>query len=406
MKSTLVVVCLLFIAFRSLAFQLDKDVVYDKIGKTPLTMDVYSPEGAVKSAVKMAAPSLVYIHGGCFSGGSKEDIADYLKNLTQEGVVVFSLDYRLSGVALYPAGVTDIQQAVRFIRKNADRFHVDTQKIIVHGESAGGYLASVLGVQPLLDRQGKGDAFSAPLPVVSDWFGRTDFTLPQNSGTDCAASFLGKERSAQNRAAFDGASILPRVDQNAALFHIVQGTNDHQVSPIHSALLANRLWNLDKKVIFTLAEGERHGFLSETPWGVTHRFLQKQWKLAELPPENKLGNKQKVSLVHTPGGDFVVTSPLPAGVYSVDMVFLAADFKKNTVGVDIFDVFFETPGKKKEDPRETPVLLNFDPLLFLSGKKEVHRQFQVISKSDSLHFRFKAHQGQALISRIDIEPLP
>jgi len=390
---------LILISLHCWARSLDKDVVYDKVGSVSLKMDVYRPEDLSKTS----APALIYIHGGCFYGGSKSDIPDYLQNLTQEGVVVFSLDYRLSGVALYPAGVTDIQQAVRFIRKNAERFHIDAQKIIVHGESAGGYLAAALGVQPMLDRHGKTDSFSSRLPVVSEWFGRMDFTVPQEKGTDCAMSFLGKERTTANLPAFIEASILPKLNAQTALFHVIQGTDDKQVYPIQSALLANRLWNLDKKIIFTLAEGEHHGFQGGTPWLLTHRFLQEQWQLLETPRETK----KKVSLGHAPGEDFVVKADLPAGVYAVDVIFTGEDFKQVAEGTDIFNMSYETPATKKKDPVvETPVLINFDPVQSLANQKEVHRQFQVISKSDSLRFRFQARHGQAVISRIEIQPLP
>ena len=145
----------------------------------------------------------------------------------------------------------------------------DRSKIIVHGESAGGTLAAYLGVRPILSRNGRKDLLSARVPFVSEWFGRMDFTEGQTTGTDCAESFLGKKRTPETMADFRKASVLPDLNEKSAEFFIIHGTNDQQVYPIHSTLLANKLWAKGKKAELYFNENGPHGFDRKIPWALT-----------------------------------------------------------------------------------------------------------------------------------------
>lgn len=241
------------------------DIIYDEVNGTKLAMDVFTPS---KPSI-WPRSALVFIHGGCFSMGSRKDIPEEMKKMADEGFTVFSVSYRLSTVAKYPAALTDLQQAIRFIRLNAFRFMVNPTKIIAHGESAGGTLAAYLGVKPIPSRSGQIDLLSARVPFVSEWFGRTDFTEGQSTGTDCAESFLGKKRSPETMEAFRTASVLPYVNKKSAEFFIIHGTEDKQVYPIHSTLLANKLWAQGKKAELYFNENQPHGFDRRNPWHLT-----------------------------------------------------------------------------------------------------------------------------------------
>lgn len=241
------------------------DVVYDEVNGTKLAMDVFSPTGVPL----WPRPALVFIHGGCFSGGSRKDIPEEMKKMADEGFVVFSVSYRLSTVAKYPAALTDLQQAIRYIRKHSLRYMINPGKIIAHGESAGGTLAAYLGVRPIRSRSGDIDLLSSRVPFVSEWFGRMDFTEGQSTGTDCAESFLGKKRTPETMKDFRKASVIPYIDEKSAEFFIIHGTDDKQVYPIHSTLLANKLWNLNKTAELYFNENQPHGFERANPWILT-----------------------------------------------------------------------------------------------------------------------------------------
>lgn len=183
--------------------------------------------------------------------------------------MVFSVSYRLSTTAKYPAALKDLQQAIRFIRKKSLRYRINPRKIIVHGESAGGTLAAYLGVRPITSREGKIDLFSQRVPYVSEWYGRTDFTAGQATGTDCAESFLGMKRGPETMDAFKKASVLSSLDEKSAEFFIIHGTNDQQVYSNHSTLLANKLWSLGKKAELYFNENQGHAFDRKIPWILT-----------------------------------------------------------------------------------------------------------------------------------------
>lgn len=250
------------------AYVVKKDVVYDVVNNIELKLDIYKskdPEGL--------KPAVVFFHGGCWNSGSKNDIPFELRNLADEGFVIFSVGYRLSQVAKYPAAVTDIQQAIRYIRKNASELNVNPKKIATMGLSAGGYLAAIPGVKPLPDRLGNLDEYSGRVQVVADWYGRTDFTLTQEEGFDCAVDFLGKKRNFLTVKDFKKASIIPYVDENSSAFIIVHGTNDKQVYPVHSELLNDALKERGREVELHWAQGLGHGFFNADSWNRTKEFI-------------------------------------------------------------------------------------------------------------------------------------
>ena len=89
-------------------------------------------------------PLLVWIHGGGWSKGSKTWCP--LAWLTGHGFAVASVQYRLSGQAVFPAQIHDCKGAVRWLRAHAGKHGYDASRIGVAGISAGGHLASLLGV--------------------------------------------------------------------------------------------------------------------------------------------------------------------------------------------------------------------------------------------------------------------
>jgi acetyl esterase/lipase len=276
-----------------------KNIVYDRVTERDadgvlrtenLLLDLYRPKTG-------RAPLLLYIHGGCYTGGSRSRIPTFLKNLANEGVAVASIDYRLAADPrnpataaqrwLFPAALKDVQQALRFLRRNSDLYLIDATRVAVHGESAGGHLAAALGVRPATDRQDRSDRYSARVDIVSNWYGRTDFTLPNSpGGAPCHEYWLGMPQNATNGPAFEKAGILPYVDgKSASRFQIMHGSRDPQVDPIHSVLLAQRLRAAGIEARLYLNEGWPHGFSgSLLAEAVTRRFLVEALGTAPAAP--------------------------------------------------------------------------------------------------------------------------
>ena len=133
-------------------------------------------------------PSVIFIHGGGWIGGTKEASFMSIMPWLEMGWNVFNVEYRMARVSLAPGAVEDCLCALRFIADHAKEYNVDLSRLVVTGESAGGHLALTTGMIPAsvgLDRQCPGGTglavFTGPgageLPKVAailNWYGITD----------------------------------------------------------------------------------------------------------------------------------------------------------------------------------------------------------------------------------------
>ena len=131
----------------------ENDIVYCTAGKRKLSLDAFrlNQSGAIKRT------AIILIHGGGWRSGNRSLHHEMAKRLALMGYVCFTPEYRLSTEALYPAGVYDIKSAIRWVRKNAAKYNIDENKIVVAGHSAGGELAAMMGAtNGLLSFEGDG----------------------------------------------------------------------------------------------------------------------------------------------------------------------------------------------------------------------------------------------------------
>jgi acetyl esterase/lipase len=117
------------------------DVDYVGNGNTKQMMDIYIPSG-----ITAPTATIIHIHGGAFLMGSK-GVSEQpsFQTFFNNGYVCADINYRYSTDTLWPAQVHDCKAAVRFLKAHAEQYHIDTCKIGVIGESAGGYLVAMLG---------------------------------------------------------------------------------------------------------------------------------------------------------------------------------------------------------------------------------------------------------------------
>ena len=100
-------------------------------------LDVYLPTALPAGTL---APAVVWIHGGGWTGGTKNETraAEICGTLAAAGYVAVSIDYRL-GDGAWPTNLHDCKNAVRFLRAHAAEYHIDPKRIAVAGGSAGGH---------------------------------------------------------------------------------------------------------------------------------------------------------------------------------------------------------------------------------------------------------------------------
>jgi acetyl esterase/lipase len=133
-------------------------------------LDVYRP------ATPGPHPTLLHIHGGGWTGGSREGVVLRALPYLQMGFAVVNVSYRLARIATAPAAVEDCLCALRWIAQNAKEYEFDLTRVAVTGYSAGGHLALTTGMIPAtagLDRQCPGVALPKVAAIVN-WYGVTD----------------------------------------------------------------------------------------------------------------------------------------------------------------------------------------------------------------------------------------
>lgn len=118
-----------------------RDVVYKKVGKRELHLDLFAPKHLPKKTV----PIVLMIHGGGWSSGTKYHMEMIARDLAFNGYLAVPVEYRLSLENRYPAGIEDLQDAVRWLAQNGNRYGGNGQKIVTLGASAGAHLATFLG---------------------------------------------------------------------------------------------------------------------------------------------------------------------------------------------------------------------------------------------------------------------
>ena len=107
-------------------------------------LDVFFPEKAAAESLRL--PTVVWIHGGAWISGNKNDVANYLRILASYGFTTVGVDYSLAHTRRYPAPVRQSAAALRYLERHADRLHIDTERIVLAGDSAGAQIAAQLAL--------------------------------------------------------------------------------------------------------------------------------------------------------------------------------------------------------------------------------------------------------------------
>jgi acetyl esterase/lipase len=120
-----------------------KDIVYSRPGGRPLRMDAFLPEGDRPS------PAVIIVHGGGWEAGDKVTyISPILEALAQAGFTWFSIEYRLIPYVHNEAQLDDLRDAIRYVRRHSDTFHIKPDAIAIVGESASGQMVSQVASVP------------------------------------------------------------------------------------------------------------------------------------------------------------------------------------------------------------------------------------------------------------------
>ena len=140
-----------------------KDVVYARRGDLALALDLYLPAPGDKPA-----PLVVLVHGGGWRSGDRAEFGPLAARLAARGYAAASVSYRLSGQARYPAAIHDVKEALAWLHAHAAEIGVDAQRVAIAGGSAGGQIATLVGMTT-----------PGAVQAVVNIDGLSDFTSPE-----------------------------------------------------------------------------------------------------------------------------------------------------------------------------------------------------------------------------------
>jgi acetyl esterase/lipase len=245
--------------------KVERNLVYAHAGGKNLLLDLYRP-----SRQEGAVPLVVWVHGGAFRAGSKEQ-AGGAPWLAANGYAVASINYRLSQEAIFPAQIQDCKAAVRWLRANAAAYGLNPARIGAWGSSAGGHLVAMLGTSGgAADLEGDGGNLkeSSRVQAVVDFYGPTDFLKMdakalaggmKHDPADSPESQLVGGAIQQNPEKVTRANPITYVSKDAPPFLMLHGMLDPLVPVNQSELLFAALKKAGVEVAFHQIAGAGHG---------------------------------------------------------------------------------------------------------------------------------------------------
>ena len=248
------------------------DIAYASISPAQ-KLDIYLPDEG-----DGPFPVIISIHGGAFMFGDKADeqLNPMLKGLNH-GYAIVSINYRMSGEAIFPANINDVKAAIRWVKANAAEYKFSPKRIALWGGSAGANLAALAGtsgdVKELEDMSMGNANQSSRVMAVVDWFGPTNFLLmdeqlketgngkPDKSEANSPLSKVLGQKITEIPEKVKMANPESYITSDDPPFLIQHGTKDPIVPTQQSINFAKKLETVlgKEKVTLVLLEGSKHG---------------------------------------------------------------------------------------------------------------------------------------------------
>jgi acetyl esterase/lipase len=249
-------------------YQIAANVTYLTATGFDAKLDVYR-----RRDLTTPQPTLVFYHGGGWVGGTKESSFMSIMPWLEMGWNVVNVEYRMARVALAPAAVEDALCALRYVVNQAKTYNIDTSRIVVSGESAGGHLALAVGMIPGsagLTSICAGGGFAGnenavpKVAAIINWFGITDVDemLDGPNARSYAVQWVGS--GADRHAVAKSVSPLTYVRAGLPPILSIQGDKDpivpySQNVRLHDALMKTGTTN----ELFTIPGGGHGNFKPE-----------------------------------------------------------------------------------------------------------------------------------------------
>lgn len=210
-------------------------------------MDIHVPKSASKDN---PAPFVFYVHGGGWKEGSlRNNIDDYYPRfLIGEGIAFVTIDYRLVPEAIYPEQNNDIACAFNYLQTNSGTYSIDSTRVGIMGDSAGGQLASMEAFR---------SSKSGNIKALATFYGVSDlwYQITEN-GSKTALAYLGARSETLAKKASPYYAPIDR----AVPTLLIHGTSDTLVTFENSQRQYDRLKAAHKETTLVPVKGAGHGF--------------------------------------------------------------------------------------------------------------------------------------------------
>lgn len=264
--------------YRQYGAALRKNLVYGNAGGFALKMDlIYCEEKKLPKA-----PVIVWVHGGAWSDHELD--RNYrpeleLLKLAEKGYFIACIDYRLADEAPFPAQIQDCKCAIRFLRAHAEAWGLDSDRIGVWGESAGGHLVDLLGAtEGVAEFEGDGgwQEYSSRVNAVCTWYSPAKLEDMPQKENPVSAMLLGNPTPEELPKKLAWASPVSYLHKEMPPFLVMHGDADTLVPKEQSILLYQGLLELGAPVEFHLIPGQGHGFFQgPEPYRLVNDFFDK-----------------------------------------------------------------------------------------------------------------------------------
>jgi acetyl esterase/lipase len=237
-----------------------KEIVYAKINDRELHLDAYYGNASAKK------PTLVILHGGGWKSGNKSQMETFAQEMASKGFSCFTIEYRLSPEAKYPAAIFDVKKAIRYIKINANRFNVDSTKIAILGCSSGGQMAALIGTtnnNSLFEEKDTRHKISSTVQAIIDIDGILAFKHPESEEGAVAGLWLGGSYE-EKPEIWKEASALSHTDNHTPPTLFINSSKDrfHAGRDDMIAILnQHKIYNEVKTI-----ENSPHSFWFLNPW--------------------------------------------------------------------------------------------------------------------------------------------
>ena len=224
-----------------------EQVLYKQIDTTKLFMEIHYPETIIENNY----PAMIFFFGGGWNKGTIKQFEPHAKYFSRRGMVCFLVDYRVYNRQQTTPfeSLKDAKSAIRYIKDNADKFHIDSSTIIAAGGSSGGHLAAATAL--INDYNENSDNISVScIPNALVLF---------NPVFDNGPGGFGYNRIGDTYKDF---SPLHNIKEGAPPTIVFLGTNDKLI-PVETAKYYQKVMEKVKsKCELHLYDGQGHGFFN------------------------------------------------------------------------------------------------------------------------------------------------